>query len=260
MSMLSPVRSAAVPRLLALGRAEMLLLGRNRTALLTSVAFPAIALAMLATSGMFSPDDAAASAQLMAGTIGMTLLFVVYTTLVAAYVGRREGLVLKRLRVGELHDGEILLGTALPALAITVVQILILAGVGLVFLDVVPPKNPVLLLAGLVLGMVITGALAACSSAFTSTVETAQVTVLPFILLSVGGAGMFVPLSELPDPVAEICAFLPFTPVMETVRSGWAGTGEGGTQEAVRQVGMSAVWAVVSVWGARRWFRWEPRR
>ncbi|GAB3654557.1 ABC transporter permease [Actinocorallia lasiicapitis] len=251
-------------RLLALGRTEMLLLFRNRSALGTALILPAASMAFLnsiepepveGTEGL----PGAIAAQVLTGTLGIILLVVIYSTLVGAYVARREGMILKRLRSGELRDGEILIGTALPALAVAAFQCLVLSVVGISVLNVPPPDNPFIIAAALIFGMFIVSALAACSSALTSTVEMAQLTVLPLILLSLGGAGLVVPLSTMPESLAEICHFLPLTPVIETVRIGWIDTEDVGSANIYQQLAMAALWVIVSAWGATRWFRWEPR-
>src|SRR5690606_29721087 len=109
-------------RVAALARAELRLLVRNRTAMFTALALPIAMVGLLRMSG--TGDDAAAGvgATMTAMMIGFVLLFVVYYNLVSAYVGRREELVLKRLRVGEASDAEILTGTALPSLILALVQ------------------------------------------------------------------------------------------------------------------------------------------
>lgn len=45
-------------------------------------------------------------------SVGFSVLFAVYSSLVSVYAARREELVLKRLRTGELRDTEILAGAA----------------------------------------------------------------------------------------------------------------------------------------------------
>ena len=70
----------------------------------------------------------------IAKAIGITLILVAYYNLVTTFVARREELVLQRMRTGELTDGEILLGTAVPTLLVTVVQVVVV-GVGVVCLS-----------------------------------------------------------------------------------------------------------------------------
>ncbi|WP_425435676.1 hypothetical protein, partial [Lentzea kentuckyensis] len=85
-------------RAVAVGQAELTLFWRNKTALFNSLALPLL----LAPALM-----AAANAEgkpLIVGLIGFVLVMAVYYNLVTTFVARREELVLKRLRVGELTD------------------------------------------------------------------------------------------------------------------------------------------------------------
>src|SRR6476660_8212563 len=129
------LRGSAI-RVGALARAEALLLRRNPIALLNALGTPLLGVMLL---NAFPPDDAA---QLPGAGIAVTLaafalLFSLYYNRVTTLVARREELVLKRLRSGESSDGEILLGAAAPAVAITwwqctvgVVAAMLLAGMG----------------------------------------------------------------------------------------------------------------------------------
>jgi ABC-2 type transport system permease protein len=182
----------------------------------------------------------------------------VYTSLVSAYVARREELVLKRLRTGEPADAEILVGTALPALCLGLAQGLLLAAGCTVLLHAGVPKAPYLTLVGLVLGLLLSAALAALTSAFTRTTESAQVTALPLVFVSMLGSGIAVPADVLPDRVARICELLPLSPAVRLVRAGW--TGELSAGQALGTLLTALAWTVVAVFAVRRWFRWEPRR
>lgn len=253
--------TAALGRLRALGRAELTLLVRNRTALFTALVIP-IALAF-ATRGVTSEMDLTGTG-LTAGTvmlpasIGFVLLFAVYSNLVGTYVVRREELVLKRLRTGEAGDGEILAGAALPSVVVALAQCVLLAAGGAVLLELTPPDDPGLLVLGLVLGMLLMVVAAAATAAFTNTAEAAQMTPMPLMLVSFMLSGVLVPLETLPDQLATAAAFLPFTPVMDLVRGGWTGGLDG--MEALRAVGVAVAWAALAGWTVRSRFRWEPRR
>ncbi|MFI1657766.1 ABC transporter permease [Streptomyces sp. NPDC020472] len=254
-------------RMGALGHIELIMLLRNRSALVSALVLPLGSLWLLhtVTPSTFAAGDGervAAGPALATGTIGMVLLFVVYSTLVGAYVARREALVLKRLRTGALTDGEILVGTALPAAGVAWAQCALVIGVGMTMLDVRAPASPELLVVGVAVGTVLVAALAACSAVFTRTVEMAQLTTMPLILVSVAGSGLAMPLEAMPSWAAEACRFLPLTPVMEVVRLGWLGTDGGAAawSAALPQLGGALLWTGAAVWGARIWFRWEPRR
>jgi ABC-2 type transport system permease protein len=254
-------RSTPVQRLAALGRAELTLLVRNRTALFVALLMPLMMI--MGTKSMLDQVDLGRAGLSMAeaaapGGIGMVLLLVVHMNLVSAYVARREELVLKRLRTGELADHEILAGTALPAAGVALAQIVLLVAAGVAMLDLRAPARPDLLILGVAAGVVTMAALAALTAAFTRTVETAQITIMPFFMVSAFGSGLFFPFEVMPERMAQVCEWLPLSGTMILVRAGWMGTAE--TADVVSAAATALAWAAVSVFAVKRWFRWEPRR
>ncbi|WP_069813909.1 ABC transporter permease [Streptomyces sp. TP-A0874] len=253
--------STVLGRIRALGRAELTLLLRNRTAVFTVALLP-VCMVLFARTTMADINLAGTglefSGVLMTGGIATVLLMVVYASLVPAYVTRREELVLKRLRTGEAADWEIMAGTALPVVVAALVQCALLIAAGALLMDVGLPERPDLLLAGVALGLLLMVGLGAATAVFTKTVESAQVTTLPLLMVSLGGSGLFVPLDVLPDPVADGLRMLPLSPVVDLVRAGWLGGL--GAFDAVRALALAVAWAALSVFAVRRWFRWEPRR
>ncbi|MET9761219.1 ABC transporter permease [Streptomyces sp. NPDC006372] len=258
-----PTSAATTPlsRMTALARAELTLLGRTKGALVAAVFVP---LVMPVSVRAAAKDMDLAEAGLDTGTlvlpaaIGFSLLFAVYSVLVGSYVVRREELVLKRLRTGELRDGEILAGSALPAVLTGLGQCLLLTAACTALLDLSAPSAPHLVVLGVLLGLVLCAALAAATAAFTRTGESAQATPMPLMLVSMMGSGMFVPLELLPDKVASVCELLPLTPVVSLVRGGW--TGDLSAYEALGAVATAVAWILIAVFAVRRRFRWEPRR
>ena len=92
---------------------------RNPIALLNALGTPLVGVVLL---NAFPPQGDAAplpGAGIAVTLTAFALLFPLYYNLVTTLVARREELVLKRLRSGESSDGEILLGAAAPAVAIT---------------------------------------------------------------------------------------------------------------------------------------------
>jgi ABC-2 type transport system permease protein len=256
----SPVRSS-VRRLRALARAEFTLLGRNRTAVVTALLVP-LALPFSVRPALSRIDLEAQGLGLgpvmLTAAVGFSFLFAVYTSLVSAFVARREELVLKRLRTGELRDWEILTGTSLPAMGLGLAQALVPAAGCAAFLDAGAPKAVHLTVLGVLLGLVLCAALAALTAAVTRAVESAQVTALPLIFVSMIGSGMVLPTEVMPDRLAAVCELLPLSPAVRLVRSGW--TGELGPFQALGSLALALAWTVVAVFAVRRWFRWEPRR
>ncbi|WP_367124954.1 ABC transporter permease [Streptomyces phytohabitans] len=255
-------RAAAVTdRRLSLARAELTLLLRNRTALFFTFAVPG--LFTVAARGAVADLDLSGTG-LSTGTVlvpasfGFVLLLAVYATLVLTYTARREERVLQRLRAGEPGAAEILLGAALPALALAVAQTALLAVAGTAAFHLAAPAAPVLLAAGLLSGLALTAVAAAATSTVTRSAESAQVTALPLVLVSFVGSEVFVPLAGWSATAREVCAWLPMSPVMELLRGGW--TGDLGAGGAVRALAVAWAWTALAAWTVRAGFRWEPRR
>ncbi|MFD7393042.1 ABC transporter permease [Streptomyces sp. NPDC059852] len=258
---MSTATTTPAGRMTSLARAELTLLGRSRGTLFAALFVPLI-LPLSAREAAKQMDLAEAGLTLgtviLPASIGFSLLYAVYATLVSVYTARREELVLKRLRTGEPRDTEILAGAALPAVAVGLAQSVVLAIGCTVLLDVGAPRAPHLAVLGLLSGFVLCAVLAAVTSSFTRSVESAQVTTLPVVFLSMIFSGMFVPLEVLPDRMASVCELLPLTPVITLVRGGW--TGELSAYETLGAVTTALAWTVLAVFAVRRWFRWEPRR
>ncbi|NEC52310.1 ABC transporter permease [Actinospica acidiphila] len=248
-------------RMASLARAELILLGRNKSALVAGLFVPLI-LPVSVRSAAEEMDLAEAGLTpgelVLPAAVGFSLLFAVYSTLVGVYVVRREELVLKRLRTGELRDAEILSGAALPAVLTGLLQCLLLIAGCAALLDLSAPSAPHLTVLGLLLGLVMSAALAAATASWTRTGESAQVTPMPLMFVSMLGSGMFVPLELYPDRLASVCELLPLTPVVTLVRGGW--TGDLSAGDALGALAVALAWTAVAVFAVRRRFRWEPRR
>ncbi|WP_328872370.1 ABC transporter permease [Streptomyces sp. NBC_00287] len=258
---MSEAMTTPAGRVAALARAELTLFGRSKGMIVAAVFVPLVLpfSVRAAVEDMDLAEHGLDVGQvLLPGAIGFSLLFAVYSALIGVFVGRREELVLKRLRTGELRDREILAGAALPPVAIGLVQALVLVAGCTVLLDVAAPKAPHLAVLGLLFGLVMCAALAAVTASFTRTVESAQVTSLPLVMVSMVASGIAVPLELLPEPMASVCALLPLSPVITLVRGGW--TGSLSAYEALGALLTALAWTVLAVFAVGRWFRWEPRR
>ncbi|MEB3965642.1 ABC transporter permease [Streptomyces kunmingensis] len=248
-------------RLRALARAELTLIGRSKGVLISALFVPLV----LPFSVSVSLDEKALKGAglsvgvvILSGAIGFSLLFAVYSSLVSVYAARREELVLKRLRTGELRDAEILAGAALPPVAIGLAQCVVLALACTVALDVGAPAAPQYALLGLVLGIPLCVALAAVTTVASRSVESAQVASMPMLIISMLGSGTFAPLEVMPDKLASLCELLPLTGPLTLIRGGWSG--ELSSYDALGALLTSVAWIILAVFAVRRWFRWEPRR
>ncbi len=246
----------------ALVAAESRILVRNRTALFTAVAMPP--LMAFAFSGL-SKDRAALGVVLTMMMVGSALMFVLYFTMVTSLVARREQLVLKRLVAGEPTPLEVLLAPAVPLLALFAVQSGLAIGVAVAFGT--PIAHPWALALAIIGGAATWAALAVWSATWTRTVESAQLTTMPLILVSMALSGFGIPLDALPALGQRIAHWLPMTPVMDLITLAWTGAGIDGTVLAGRDLLAGTIEMVIPLvlWTAlglnlgRRHFRWDAR-
>lgn len=253
--------STARSRMTSLARAELTLLLRAKGTLYAAMIVPLVLPFSFrsAANGLdLGGTGLDIGTVLLPGALGLSLLFAVYSALVSIFVARREELVLKRLRTGELRDHEILTGAALPAVGIGLAQCVVLVTGCALLIDVGFPDSLPLVLLGIVFGLVLCVALAGLTAAVSRSAESAAITSLPVLFLSMLGSGVVVPLDILPEGLAAVCHALPLTPVITLLRGGWAGTLD--TGELLLALGTALAWSVLTVWGVRKWFRWEPRR
>jgi len=266
--------TGSLRRISALVRAETTLLLRNRTALFNGVLLAPAMVAFLHFSGAFEVfvgDDAGASiigAFALTSLVCFALMFVVYYNLASAYVARREELVLKRLRTGQCSDAEILAGAATPAV-VTMLGQLVLGGVAIaLWIGLDAPANVLLLLVAVLGGTFVFAALAAASTAFTRTLESAQLSTLPIMALALLLSGTALPLTMLPERVQTLAELTPLHPVAELLTIGLTGLGPDGVAVgfgetfslAAEPLAVLAAWCVLGAWLATRYMRWEPRR
>lgn len=257
-------------RVAALARAETLQLRRTPMALVTAVVMP-VALVLLFRVSLppeVVGDRAELGAFIVIALTGSALILVVYYNLVTAVVARREDLVLKRLRCGELSDAEILAGTIAPGVLIAWAQILVGVVAAATVFDMAVPVNAVLVVVGIVLGTAVLVLLALASAALTRSVQSAELTTTPLLVVSLALGGLMVPLHTLPEALQRAGQAMPLTPVVDLVRLGLTGATPDGEildlsetlSAAVVPAGVLLGWLVLGAWATRWWFRWEPRR
>ncbi|MBV1935677.1 ABC transporter permease [Streptomyces sp. BV286] len=252
--------ATAARRMTALARAELTLLARSKATFFAALFVPLIM--PFSLRGVVEDMDLqeaglSVGSVILPSAIGFSLLFAVYSSLVSVYAARREELVLKRLRTGELRDAEILAGAALPSVLIGLVQCVVLTVACAALLDLGAPEAPHLAVLGLLLGLAMWPAIAAVVASFSRSLEGAQVAAMPLLLVSMMGSGTFIPFELMPDRLAAVCELLPLSPVITLLRGGW--TGDLGAYDALGAIATAVAWLVLSVFAVRRWFRWEPR-
>jgi ABC-2 type transport system permease protein len=259
-----PDRVREHSRALALGHAETILLLRNPTALMNALLLP-ILLAFFFATVIGGSATTGAVLGMIAGT---GLIFIVYYTTVTSVVARREERTLKRLYTGQARPTTILLGMVLPLFVLLVAQVLLGAvAVGLL-VGWDGSSRVWLLVPALVLGAVAWWALALASTTFTKTVESAQITTLPLIMVALLFSGVSLPLGLLPETLQTVAQLTPMYPVVELLQlslGSMSATGQTLSGHEVwlavaRDLAVLAAWTVLSAVTVRRRFQWEPRR
>lgn len=200
--------------------------------------------------------DLAAGPVMVSTTVGILLIFTLYQSVTGLYVARREELVLKRLRTGEVSDPVILTGGASMYLVITVVQIVAVTAVVSAMFDVWP-RQPLAAVAGLLTGLAFVTVLAAATAALCRTIESTLVATLPAIFVLPMISGIYIPREVMPAALGDALLFAPLAPSIDLVRSGW--TGELALLEILALTVLALAWTAVFGWIALRRFRWEPR-
>ncbi len=254
-------RAVGLRRTLSLGRSNWTLMVRNRTTMLYAFALPLFPLVLLFAAER-GGGDVAAGVAAIGTTLVMALTFPGYYNLLSMFVTRRDELVLKRLRTGEVRDRELVVSMALPGaaivLAVTVICVPVALAGGLEL-----PLNPLLLLLGVLLSVVTFAAFALWTAAWTRNAEAAQLTSGPVLLLAF--LGFMLPV--FPADLQRYVELLPGAAVSELLRVAWFAQEAGGGSlsfletwgASVQPVLVLAAWTAFALVLARRSLHWEPR-
>ncbi len=226
----------------ALGVAELKMLLRNRTA-------AALAFAMPLAVGLYFAWAVGDAGWPFAIALQVLCImgFTAYVTITTSLTSRRQDLYLKRLRTGAASDAVVLTGIVLPAVALALVQAVLLLVVSLVA-GAPWPSRPEMLVLAVVGGVVLSAAAGVATSGLTSTAELAQITTGPFFLALVAGGAWATGSTDTRT------LLVPGGGVVDLVRVAWGGEGRPGLA-ALSLLAWTAIGCAASV----RWFRWDAR-
>ena len=253
MSAAAPAAAPARARVTAQARREVAAVLTNGEQLLLTLVLPLLALVALART-TWLPVDVPAGLQrvdvVVPGVLAVAVLSTAFTSqAIAVAFDRRYG-VLRLLGTTPLGRGGLVAARAAAVLVVVVLQLVVLGGTGLVLgwrpdLAGVPAALAVLLLG--------TAALTALGLLLGGTVRAEGVLAVANLVwvLLVAGGGVLLP-AEAAGPLAPVVALLPSGALGEGLRAA-LGTGT----VPVAGLAVLAVWTVVAVLAARRWFRWD---
>ncbi|WP_349259944.1 ABC transporter permease [Jatrophihabitans sp.] len=183
--------------------------------------------------------------------IALAVMSAAFTGLAIGTGFERKYAVLKRLGATALPRSVLLLGKTLSVLLLEIVQIAVIALLGLA-LAWHPHGDPLLVLVLVVLGTLAFGGLGLLlAGTLRAEVTLAAANLIWLVLLFAGGIA--IPLSKYPNGLADVLQYLPSAALSDGLHQVLLdGHGLPG-----RDTLTLSVWAAVALPAAARWFRWE---
>ncbi|PGH50977.1 ABC transporter [Streptomyces sp. Ru87] len=236
---------------------ETRMLLRNGEQLLLTVVIPALLLSVFATVDIVdvSGDTAGGSGRavdfLAPGVLALAVLSTAFTgQAIATGFERRYG-VLKRLGASPLPRWALMTAKTGSVLLTEILQIALLTAIAYA-LGWSPHGSPAAVLLLLLLGTAAFSGLGLLMAGTLRAEATLAAANLVFILLLVGG-GVIVSLDRFPEAARAVLDLLPITALSDGLRD----VLQHGSALPWGDVGVLAVWAVLGLGAAARFFRWE---
>jgi len=259
MSTFTPNPGAApLPRMIGAQTAlETRMLLRNGEQLLLTVIIPSLLLLLFSTVDVITVPTQNAGGRgksvdfLAPGILALAVMSTAFTgQAIATGFERRYG-VLKRLGASPLPRWALMTAKTGSVLVTEILQIALLTVIALA-LGWSPHGNPLSVLLLLVLGTAAFSGLGLLMAGTLKAEATLAAANLVFLLLLVGG-GVIVPLDKFPHGLRAALELLPITALSDGLRD----VLQYGRDMPWGEAGILAVWAVLGLGAAARWFRWE---
>ncbi|MER7948488.1 ABC transporter permease [Streptomyces sp. NPDC096079] len=243
--------AAPVGRMIAAQTAlETRMLLRNGEQLLLTVIIPSLILVLFSTVDIVDTGTDEAVDFLAPGVLALAVLSTAFTgQAIATGFERRYG-VLKRLGASPLPRWALMTAKTLAVLVTEVLQVALLTAIALA-LGWSPQGDPLSVLVLLVLGTAAFSGLGLLMAGTLKAEATLAAANLVFLLLLVGG-GVIVPLERF-GAAGDVLALLPIAALSDGLRDVLAGGASMPWGDAL----ILAVWAVLGLGAAARFFRWE---
>ncbi|GAA0468310.1 ABC transporter permease [Streptomyces sp. NPDC046215] len=250
--------AAPLPRMIrAQAALETRMLLRNGEQLLLTVVIPTLLLVLFSTVDIVTVPVGTADGEgkavdfLAPGILALAVLSTAFTgQAIATGFERRYG-VLKRLGASPLPRWALMAAKTCSVLVTEVLQIVLLTVIAFA-LGWSPHGNPFAVLLLLVLGTAAFSGLGLLMAGTLKAEATLAAANLVFLLLLVGG-GVIVPLDKFPDAAQSVLGLLPISALSDGLRD----VLQHGAGMPWGDLGILAVWAVLGLGAAARYFRWE---
>ncbi|MEU3399237.1 ABC transporter permease [Streptomyces filamentosus] len=243
--------AAPVGRMIAAQTAlETRMLLRNGEQLLLTVIIPSLLLVLFSTVDVVDTGEGKAVDFLAPGVLALAVMSTAFTgQAIATGFERRYG-VLKRLGASPLPRWALMTAKTLAVLVTEVLQVVLLTAIAF-GLGWSPHGNPLAVLLLLVLGTAAFSGLGLLMAGTLKAEATLAAANLVFLLLLVGG-GVIVPLEKF-GAAGDVLALLPISALSDGLRD----VLRDGAGMPWADAGILAVWAVLGLGAAARFFRWE---
>ncbi|MFA0843067.1 ABC transporter permease [Streptomyces rochei] len=230
---------------------ETKMLLRNGEQLLLTVIIPTLLLVLFSTVDIVDTGAGEAVDFLAPGILALAVLSTAFTgQAIATGFERRYG-VLKRLAASPLPRWGLMTAKTVAVLVTEVLQIVLLTVIAFT-LGWSPQGNPFAVLLLLILGTAAFSGLGLLMAGTLKAEATLAAANLVFLLLLVGG-GVIVPPDKFPDAAQTVLGLLPISALSDGLRD----VLQHGASMPWGDLGVLAVWGVVGIAAAGKFFRWE---
>ncbi|MEU5609332.1 ABC transporter permease [Streptomyces sparsogenes] len=245
--------AAPLPRMIrsqAVLETRMLL--RNGEQLLLTVIIPSLLLVLFSTVDIVDTGSGGKAVDFLTpGVLALAVLSTAFTgQAIATGFERRYG-VLKRLGASPLPRWALMTAKTCSVLVTEVLQVALLTVIALA-LGWSPHGNPLTVALLLILGTAAFSGLGLLMAGTLKAEATLAAANLVFLLLLVGG-GVIVSLDKFPDAARGVLELLPISALSDGLRD----VLRDGAGVPWGDLGILAVWAVLGLGAAARFFRWE---
>ncbi|MEU1664240.1 ABC transporter permease [Streptomyces sparsogenes] len=245
--------AAPLPRMIrtqAVLETRMLL--RNGEQLLLTVIIPSLLLVLFSTVDIVDTGSGGKAVDFLTpGVLALAVLSTAFTgQAIATGFERRYG-VLKRLGASPLPRWALMAAKTCSVLVTEVLQVALLTVIALA-LGWSPHGNPLTVALLLLLGTAAFSGLGLLMAGTLKAEATLAAANLVFLLLLVGG-GVIVSLDKFPDAARGVLELLPISALSDGLRD----VLRDGAGVPWGDLGILAVWAVLGLGAAARFFRWE---
>ncbi|MFC9928198.1 ABC transporter permease [Streptomyces sp. NPDC127190] len=244
--------AAPLPRMIAAQAAlETKMLLRNGEQLLLTVVIPTLLLVLFSSVDIVDTGKGKAVDFLAPGVLALAVMSTAFTgQAIATGFERRYG-VLKRLASSPLPRWGLMTAKTASVLVTEVLQVILLTVIALA-LGWSPHGDPASVLLLLVLGTAAFSGLGLLMAGTLKAEATLAAANLVFLLLLVGG-GVIVPLDRFGATGQHLLGLLPISALSDGLRD----VLQHGASVPWGDLGILAVWAVLGLAAAGRFFRWE---